>query len=64
MYKNIPAVMAKIHCREVSSVDTCTPIMNPIKAVREENKLAIIALQIPIPLFNSTAKSPVEDKVI
>lgn len=62
IYKNIPAVIANIHCWAVSSVESCTPMMKPMKAVRDDKRLAITALQKDMPLFNKTAKSPVKSK--
>lgn len=55
MYRKSPAVMAKIHCLTVSSVDTEIPMYRPMKAVREDRKLNSRALPLDSPLETNMA---------
>lgn len=62
MYKNIPAVMAKIQFRTSGIVDTPRPTYKPTIAVRDDMKLNTKARQNDSPLVRRIAKSPVEYK--
>ena len=65
MYRNIPAVIEKIHfLAESCVVEIGTPTKKPMRAVREENRLESSALQYPIPLLIRTAKSPTKRREV
>lgn len=61
MYKKSPPVIANIHCRIDSSVETASPTYNPMNAVNADKKFNNIAFFILNPLFNKIAKSPETD---
>lgn len=61
MYKKSPPVIANIHCRINSSVETASPTYNPMNAVKADKKFNNIAFFILNPLFNKIAKSPETD---
>ena len=60
MYRNCPAVTARIHSVAFSlSVPTATPVKNPTIAASEEMKLKRSAVYHRIPVERRMAKSPV-----
>jgi hypothetical protein len=56
MYKNRPAVTAKIHCRMTWSDEIASPTYNPMKAVRADRKFksnATFRLRPDVITFNN-----------
>jgi hypothetical protein len=58
MYRNIPAVTAKIQFLTSGLVETANPIYSPTMAVNDDKKLKTSARVKDKPLVNKIAKSP------